>query len=155
MKEILEAIQTYILPVVTLILTYYGWRATSEKNKLKAELKGLEASNTAKDIENQSSWLELYKQLHDDMAKRMVSMETEIQTLKKTIKLFENAFKKIHDCLFDGVCPVAAELQKYKATNRQRTNKRPKTNRQREPADTTEGNTGDGFDSYGENEPEC
>ena len=155
MKEILEVTQTYLLPIITLILSYYGWRATSEKNKLKVELKGLEASNVTKEIENQKSWLELYKQLHDDQAQRMVSMEKEIQSLKKTIKYFENAFKKIQGCIYVDVCPIAAELQKHENSNRKRANKRPSTNRQREPADTAQNHTDNSSTGESEDESEC
>ncbi len=148
MKEVLESFNTYLLPFLTIFLSYYGWRATIEKNKLKAELKGLEGSNTAQEIENQKSWLDLYRKLHDDQAQRMVSMEKEIQSLKKTIKFFENAFRKIQGCQYVDICPVALELQKHEASNRKRTNKRPSTNRQREPTgggadNNTDSNTTD------------
>lgn len=154
MKETLEVIQAYFLPFLTLVLSLYGWRANSEKNKLKAELKGLEASNVAKEIDNQMSWLELYKKLHDDQAQRMVSMEKEIQSLKKTIKYFENAFKKVQSCIYVDVCPIAFELQKHENNNRKRTNNRQSTNRQREPTDTAQSDTDKSPTSESEDEPE-
>ncbi|WP_163320468.1 hypothetical protein [Dysgonomonas sp. 520] len=131
----IEVVQSVILPIVTIVLGYFGWRANADKNKLQAELKSLEHSNVSKEIENQNSWLDLYKKLHNDQAERMAQMEGEIQKLKNTIKNFEYAFKKAHSCRFYDVCPVRSELQKFENNNGKRTRRKPSTNRPRDSTD--------------------
>lgn len=120
MENFIEAVQSVILPVVTVVLGYFGWRANADKNKLKAELKGLEISNNSKEIENQSDWLDLYKKLHDDQAVRITQAMSEIEQLKKTINKFENAFKKAHSCTYYDICPMRDELSKPEANARKR-----------------------------------
>lgn len=113
MENFIEVVQSVILPIVTMVLGYFGWRANADKNKLKAELKSLEHSNISKEIENQSDWLDLYKKLHNDQAERITQAMTEIDQLKKTINKFEHAFKKAHTCTYYDVCPIRGELSKH------------------------------------------
>lgn len=120
MENFIEVVQNVILPVVTVVLGYFGWRANADKNKLKVELKGLEISNNSKEIENQSDWLDLYKKLHDDQAVRITRAMSEIEQLKKTINKFENAFKKAHSCTYYDICPMRDELSKPEANARKR-----------------------------------
>jgi hypothetical protein len=120
MENFIEVVQSVILPIVTMVLGYFGWRANADKNKLKAELKGLEVSNISKEIENQSDWLDLYKKLHNDQAERITQAMSEIEQLKKTINKFENAFKKAHSCTYYDICPVRDELSKPETGGRKR-----------------------------------
>lgn len=127
-------VSEFILAVVALVTGYFGWKARAEKNKLKEEVEGMRASNTEQDIKNQSSWIDLYKKLHDDQAERLTNAEQEIQGLKKTLFKFEHAFKKYYTCPHYANCPIQHELSKFK----DREEKPSKTNgtghRQREPA---------------------
>lgn len=154
MENFIEVIQSVILPIVTIVLGYFGWRANADKNKLKVELKSLEHSNTAKEIENQSSWIDLYEKLANSQAKRMASMEEELQQVKKNLNKFENAFKKAHGCNYFDVCPIRYELSKFENTNRKGTARKPRTNRQRERPDgeSDKGNSDSSGDSDNETE---
>ncbi len=146
MKEVFEVLdwaKEFVPSIVAVISLYYGWRANAEKNKLKAELSGLEA-------ESQKSWLDLYKKLHDDQAMRLVTMEDKIQLLEYTIKIFEYAFKKTEDCRYVDHCPIGDELQKYKSSNRKGANQRPTTNRQREPGGQAHSQSDNSSTSTGE-----
>lgn len=122
MENFIEVVQSVILPIVTMVLGYFGWRANADKNKLKAELKSIEASNTSKEIENQSSWIDLYEKLANNQAKRMAEMEAEIQQLKKTIRNFEHVFKKVRNCINYDACPIRVELQKFESSTRRKRN---------------------------------
>jgi hypothetical protein len=147
--NLIEVVQSVILPTMTVLLGYFGWRANADKNKLMAELKGMEAANTAKDIENKRSWLELYEDISNDQAVRLTNMQAEIQTLIKNIKKLENALNKIHNCRYYDVCPVrdALELSKPQRVINTGQHRKPTTNRQREPVgdenDTPDSNTTD------------
>lgn len=132
MENFIEIVQSGILPIVTMVLGYFGWRANADKNKLKAELKSLEHSNISKEIENQSSWIDLYKKLHDDQAERMTQMEGQIQQLKKTIRNFEYAFKKSNTCPYYDSCPIWVELSKLENGVRKRNSTKPAGTRQRQ-----------------------
>lgn len=151
----IEVVRELILPIITIALGYFGWRANADRNKLKAELKGLEASNTSKEIENQSSWIDLYEKLADDQAKRMTSMGDEIQVLNKNIKRLENALNKIHNCRHYDLCPVrdALELSKPERVARNRPQRKPATNRQREPVDRENDTSNDSTTDDGEDQP--
>lgn len=129
----IEVFQSIVLPSVTVIIGYFGWKATAEKNKLKAEVEGMKASNTEQEIKNQSSWIDLYKKLHDDQAERLSVAELEIQGLKKTIFKFEHAFKKYHTCPHYANCPIQLELSKFKTKDDKRSKANRPTSRQREP----------------------
>lgn len=129
----IEVIQGVVLPSVTVIIGYFGWKATAEKNKLKAEIEGMKASNTEQEIKNQSSWIDLYKKLHDDQAERLTQAELEIQGLKKTILQFEHAFKKYHTCFHSTNCPIQLELSKFKTRDDKRSKANRTTSRQRDP----------------------
>lgn len=131
--SIIEVVQSIILPTVTVILGYFGWKASAEKNKLKAELKGLEASNVSKEIENQSSWIDLYEKLHDDQAKRIVVLDAKVSELSKELNTFKNAFAKASSCIHFSVCPLREQLSKSKTGYRKGTSGKRDTNRQREP----------------------
>lgn len=126
-------VSQFILAAVTLTTGYFGWKATSEKNKLKAEVEGMKASNTEQEIKNQSSWIDLYKKLHDDQAERLSVAELEIQDLKKTIFKFEHAFKKYHTCPHYANCPIQLELSKFKNRDDKRSKANRAASRQREP----------------------
>lgn len=129
----IEIFQNMVLPSVTVIIGYFGWKATAEKNKLKAEVEGIKANNTEQEIKNQSSWIDLYKKLHDDQAERLTMAEKEIQGLKKTIFKFEHAFKKYHTCPYATNCPIQLELSKFKSRDDKRDKREQPTDRQREP----------------------
>jgi len=111
MEEIITLINSIVLPVITVLLGYFGWRANAERNRLKAEIKGMEASNITKEIENQNGWIDLYKKLADDQATRITQAMDKIQQLEKTINDFQNAFNKANTCLYSGDCPVRIFLQ--------------------------------------------
>lgn len=154
MENFIGVVQSVILPIVTMVLGYFGWRANADKNKLKAELKSLEHSNISKEIENQSSWLDLYKKLHNDQAERMTQMEDEIQQLKKIINKFEHAFKKATGCNYYDVCPIRVELSKLENSGRKRTARKPRTNRQREHPDGEDHESGDNTSGESESDSE-
>ncbi|MDH6310589.1 hypothetical protein M2451_003321 [Dysgonomonas sp. PFB1-18] len=125
-------VSQFILAVVTLATGYFGWKATSEKNKLKAEVDGMKANNEAQEIKNQNSWLDLYKKLHDDQASRLHKAELEIQGLKKALTRFEDAFKKYTICPH-APCPIQLELSKLKTRDDKRSKGKRTGSRQREP----------------------
>lgn len=129
----IEVFQNMVLPSVTVIIGYFGWKATAEKNKLKAEVEGIKANNTEQEIKNQSSWIDLYKKLHDDQAERLTMAEKEIQGLKKTIFKFEHAFKKYHTCPHATTCPIQLELSKFKSRDNKPDKREQPADRQREP----------------------
>lgn len=129
----IEVFQSIVLPSVTIISGYFGWKATSEKNKLKAEVEGMKASNTEQEIKNQSSWIDLYKKLHDDQARRLANAELEIQSLNKALTRFEDAFKKYSICTHPAPCPIQLELSKLKDRDEKRNTGKRTGHRQREP----------------------
>lgn len=133
MEAFIDVATKIILPFVTLGISYFGWKARAEKNKLKAEIEGIKANNTEQEIKNQSSWIDLYKKLHDDQAERLTMAEKEIQALKKTIFKFEHAFKKYHTCPYAASCPIQLELSKFKTRDDARDKRDRPTDRQREP----------------------
>lgn len=151
----IEVVQNVILPITTMVLGYYGWRAKADKNKLEAELKGLEHENQTKEIGVQSSWIDLYKKLHDDQAARMGQMETEIQSLYKKLKKFEDAFKKVYHCTYYDVCPVRDFLSKSEGNNRTAAHRKRPTNRQREPDDKADSTPGDNPADDSEDQPDA
>ncbi|MFR9165000.1 MAG: hypothetical protein ACLVKO_01780 [Dysgonomonas sp.] len=154
MENFIEVVQSVILPVVTVALGYFGWRANADKNKLKAELKGLEVANISKEIENQSDWLDLYKKLHNDQAERITQAMDEIELLKKTINKFEHAFKKAHNCIHYDVCPIRNELSKHENRNRKGNGANPAGTGQRKRKSNIRDATDDHADNDGKTEPE-
>ena len=149
MEHFIEVVQSVILPIVTMVLGYFGWRANTDRNKLKAELKGLEVSNISKEIENQSSWIDLYEKLANNQAKQMADMQAEIVQLKKTLAKHEIIFKKASGCNYYDVCPLRFELSKLQNNSRQKSPRKPRTNRQREHPDGEDNESSD--DSAGDN----
>lgn len=139
----IEVFQNIALPSVTVIIGYFGWKATAEKNKLKAEVEGMKASNTEQEIKNQSSWIDLYKKLHDDQAARLTQAELEIQGLKKTIIILEHALKKYHTCPHYANCPIHLELSKFKNRDDKRNKGNRTAGRQREPPGDKDDKSGD------------
>lgn len=133
MEAFIEIFQSIVMPGVTLIVGYFGWKANAEKNKLKAEVEGMKATNVAKEIENQNSWIDLYKKLHDDLALRLTDAEKEISELKKTIYIHEVAFQKANACPYGNNCPIIHELSKSKSINKRKKRTDDTDNRQREP----------------------
>ncbi|WP_108822008.1 hypothetical protein [Dysgonomonas sp. Marseille-P4361] len=133
MEAFIEIFQSIVMPGVTLIVGYFGWKANAEKNKLKAEVEGMKATNVAKEIENQNSWIDLYKKLHDDLALRLTDAEKEISELKKTIYIHEVAFQKANACPYGNNCPIIHELSKSKNINKRKKRADDTDNRQREP----------------------
>lgn len=154
MENFIEVVQSVILPIVTMVLGYFGWRANADKNKLKAELKSLEHSNISKEIENQSSWIDLYEKLANNQAQRMAQMEEEIQQLKKTIRTFENAFKKANSCTYYDVCPIRLELQKSESVRRKRNGANPAGTGQRKRKNNIRDPVADDAQDDGEAEPD-
>jgi hypothetical protein len=154
MENFIEVVQSVILPIVTMVLGYFGWRANADKNKLKAELKGLEVSNISKEIENQSDWLDLYKKLHNDQAERITQAMSEIELLKKTINKFENAFKKAHSCTHYDICPIRDELSKLEADGRKRVGTKHNGPRQRKRKDNKGNQTPDNATNDSEADPD-
>lgn len=114
MDQIIEILNSLILPVVTVILGYFGWRANAEKNRLKAELRGVEESNISKEIENQSSWIDLYKKLADDQAARINEAMGKILKLEQTISRLEDALNQTKNCAYYENCPVRKSLKDAK-----------------------------------------
>lgn len=133
MDAFIDVATKVLIPLVTIVISYFGWKARAEKNKLKAEIEGMKASNTAKDIDNQSSWIDLYKKLHDDQAFRLSKAEEQILELNKTIYKFEKAFKQYHTCPHFASCPIQRELSKSKGNNKRDKRTNGADNRQREP----------------------
>lgn len=131
----IDIFQSVVFPATSIIIGYFGWKATAEKNKLKAEVEGLKANNESLEIKNQSSWIDLYQKLHEDQARRLLAMETELQKLKKDLIRFEYAFKKHSTCSLATTCPIHLELQKFQ--DREYTTYRNNRTeaRQREPPD--------------------
>jgi len=154
MENFIEVVQSVILPIVTMVLGYFGWRANADKNKLKAELKGLEASNISKEIENQSDWLDLYKKLHNDQAERITQAMEEIEQLKKNLNKFENAFKKAHSCNYYDVCPIRDELSKLETGNRKRVATKRNGSGQRKRKDNQGNQSTDNASDNGEANPD-
>ncbi len=143
--EIGNILQYVLLPAVTIVLGLIGWRANADKRKLRIEVDNLQAENTSKEIENQSDWLDLYKKLHNDMAERLVVLESENKRINQRIKLFENALKKVYACKYYNTCPARLELSKLEASdNRQPARRKQKSNRQREPDSESDDPTGSG-----------
>ncbi len=145
----IEVFRDIALPFITVVLGYFGWKARAEKKKLQAEVDGMKASNTKQEIENQSSWIDLYKKLHDDQAERLHMAELEIQGLKKALTRFEDAFKKYSICTHPAPCPIQLELSKLKDRDEKRGKAKRTGSRQREPTgdqdDESDNNaTGDG-----------
>lgn len=145
----IEVFQSIVLPLITLISGYFGWKATSEKNKLKAEVEGMKANNEAQEIKNQDSWLDLYKKLHDDQARRLANAELEIHRLNKALTRFEDAFKKYSICKYTAPCPIQLELSKLKARDEKRGKGKRTGSRQREPTDNEDDQGGDDSASDG------
>lgn len=133
MDAFIDVATKVLIPLTTIVISYFGWKARAEKNKLKAEIEGMKASNTAKDIDNQSSWIDLYKKLHDDQAFRLTKAEEQILELNKTIYKFEKAFKQYHNCPYFASCPIQRELSKSKSINKRKKRTDDTDNRQREP----------------------
>lgn len=129
----IEVVQSVVLPTVTVITGYFGWKATAEKNKLKAEVEGMKASNTEQEIKNQSSWIDLYKKLHDDQAARLSDAELKIQELTNIVTKFEYAFKKYNACPYAHSCPIQLELSKSQDRDQKRGKANRSADRQREP----------------------
>jgi len=125
--------QYVVQPTITLIIGYFGWKATAEKNKLKVEVEGMRAKNEDQEIKNQDNWLDLYKKLHDDLAFRLTEAEQQLSNLKRTIYKHEIAFKKANACPHYDSCPILLELSKSKDSNRGNKGRDKTDNRQREP----------------------
>lgn len=153
MGNFIEVVQSVIIPIMTVALGYFGWRANADKNKLKTELKGLEAVNISKEIENQSDWIDLYKKLHNDQAERITQAMDEIEQLKKTIAKFEYALKKANSCTYYHICPIRDELSKYENRNRKRKPTNAGFNRQHKRAVNIRGPSDDDPTNKSENNP--
>jgi hypothetical protein len=136
MENFIEVLQTVVqnivLPSVAVIMSYFGWKANSERNKLKAEIEGMRASNTEQEIKNQSSWIDLYEKLHDNQAKRIVELDAKVSELSKELNTFKNAFAKASSCPHFSVCPLRDQLSKSKSHNRKRTSGNNNSGRQHE-----------------------
>lgn len=139
--NIQTVVQNIILPSVAVIMSYFGWKANSERNKLKAEIEGMKASNTEQEIKNQSSWIDLYEKLHENQAKRIVELDAKVSQLSKELNIFKNAFAKASSCPHFSVCPLHEQLQNSKDNNRKRTPRKGDTDRQRKSI-RGEGNKG-------------
>lgn len=143
MEAFIDVATKIILPFVTLGISYFGWKANADKNKLKAEIEGMKANNETKQIANQNSWIDLYKKLHDDLALRLTDAEKEISELKKTIYIHEVAFQKANACPYGANCPIIHELSKFKNRDEKRSKTNRAASRQREPPSDENNQGGD------------
>lgn len=155
MENIIEVLQTVVqnivLPSVAVIMSYFGWKANSERNKLKAEIEGMKANNEEQIIKNQSSWIDLYEKLHDNQARRIVELDAKVSELSKELNTFKNAFAKASSCAHFAICPLREQLSKSKSNNRKRASGGTTSNGQHERG----GGEGDESDHHSPNDGEA
>lgn len=146
MEEIIDVLQTIvqniILPSVAVIMSYFGWKANSERNKLKADIEGMKANNEEQIIKNQSSWIDLYEKLHDNQALRIVELDAKVSELSKELNTFKNAFAKASSCIHFAICPLRDQLSKSKSSNRKRASGAPISDGQYEHSGREENKSG-------------
>lgn len=158
MENFIEVLQTVVqnivLPSVAVIMSYFGWKANSERNKLKAEIEGMRASNTEQEIKNQSSWIDLYEKLHDNQARRLVELDAKVSELSKELNTFKNAFAKASSCAHFAICPLREQLSKSNSHNRRRASGGTTSNGQHERGGGEDNKNSNDSSDNSQNEPD-
>ena len=109
--EIWLAIIAIIGTVLSAVVTHLVERAkyAIEIEKLRTEVKQLEANKNGTNLENTQKLIDII------MQQVVPPLEQETKKLRYAVNRFTRAVEKIGDCDYRDSCPVRAELQKSPA----------------------------------------